>query len=131
MTPRCIDHLVFPVADLEASRAFYDAVLGAMGWELCIQQGAPSWGPPGAEDFIITEATPPPAPVHIAFAAVSREQVDAFHAAGLAIGAPDNGAPGLRPQYHAGYYGAFLLDPDGNNVEAVYHERDPADVPPA
>ncbi len=61
--------------------------------------------------------------MHVAFAARDRETVDRFHAAGLDAGGGDNGAPGLRPRYHPGYYGAYLLDPDGNNVEAVFHDR--------
>lgn len=130
MTARCIDHLVLPVSDLEASRAFYNAVFGALGWREELDDGAPTWGPPGAEDFIIVPGAPPPDGLHIAFHADTREQVDAFHAAGLAAGARDNGPPGLRPQYHAGYYGAFLLDPDGNNVEAVHHERAAPGVSP-
>jgi predicted lactoylglutathione lyase len=70
--------------------------------------------------------------MHLAFAADTREQVVAFHAGGLAAGGRDNGAPGERPQYHPGYYAAFLLDPDGNNVEAVLHERSgPHEEPPA
>jgi catechol 2,3-dioxygenase-like lactoylglutathione lyase family enzyme len=131
MTPRCFDHLVLPVADLEASRAFYDAVCTALGWAMEIQQGAPSWGPPGAEEFIITQGSPPPDGLHLAFHADTREQVQAFHAAGLAAGARDNGPPGLRPQYSGRYYAAFLVDPDGNNVEAVCHEEEPSGVPPS
>ena len=73
--------------------------------------------------MITTDGRPVTRDVHVAFAARSRTEVDAFHAAGLTAGATDNGAPGERPQYHPGYYGAFLLDPDGNNVEAVFHDR--------
>ena len=115
----CVDHLTLPVADLEASRRFFAAALGALGWQESIVDGGPTWGPPGGEDFSIEEGEPPPKGMHLAFAAESTDEVDAFHAAGLAAGGRDNGAPGLRPRYHAGYYGAFLLDPDGNNVEAV------------
>lgn len=71
--------------------------------------------------FWISETREPATPRHIAFRAHSRTEVDAFHRAGLSLGAEDNGAPGLRPEYHSNYYGAFLLDPDGNNVEAVFH----------
>jgi len=119
----CIDHLTLPVADLEISRAFYSAVFAALGWSEERVEGLPTWGPPGAEDFSIAEGSPPPGGMHIAFLADDRGGVEAFHAAGLAAGGRDNGSPGLRPQYHEGYYGAFLLDPDGNNVEAVLHER--------
>ena len=84
----------------------------------------PAWGigPEGSEDFWIAPGEPT-APVHIAFAAPDRATVDAFHAAALAAGGRDNGRPGLRPQYHAGYYAAYVFDPDGNNVEAVFHDR--------
>jgi catechol 2,3-dioxygenase-like lactoylglutathione lyase family enzyme len=121
--PVCIDHLTLPVSDLETSRAFYAAVFAALGWEEVRVEGAPTWGPPGAEDFSIAEGGPPPNGMHIAFLADDRAEVDAFHAAGLDAGGRDNGGPGIRPQYHEGYYAAFLLDPDGNNVEAVLHER--------
>ena len=118
----CIDHLTLPVADLDASRLFYAAALGGLGWSEVSVENMPTWGPPGSEDFTIAPGTPPPNGMHLAFAADTREQVDAFHAGGLAAGGRDNGAPGPRPQYSAGYYAAFLLDPDGNNVEAVLHE---------
>ena len=119
----CIDHLTLPVADLEASRTFYTAVFAALGWNEEKVEGMPTWGPRGAEDFSIAPGAPPPGGMHIAFLAENRDEVDAFHAAGLAAGGRDNGAPGLRPKYHEGYYGGFLIDPDGNNVEAVVHER--------
>ena len=69
------------------------------------------------------EAAEPSGPLHLAFLAAGTGEVDAFHRAALAAGGQDNGAPGLRPQYHAGYYGAYVIDPDGNNVEAVFHDR--------
>ena len=72
---------------------------------------------------MVARGEPPSTPVHLAFAAPDRATVDAFHAAALAAGGRDNGAPGLRPRYHAGYYAAFALDPDANNVEAVFHDR--------
>ena len=78
-----------------------------------------------ADDFALSTAYGTGAPVHIAFAADRREQVDAFHAAALAAGGRDNGAPGLRPEYSEGYYSAFVLDPDGHNVEAVAHGAGP------
>ena len=119
----CIDHLTLPVADLDASRVFYAAALGGLGWAEVSVIGMPTWGPPGAEDFTIAPGSPPPGGMHIAFLAETREQVERFHAGGLAAGGRDNGAPAERPQYHPGYYAAYLLDPDGNNVEAVLHER--------
>jgi catechol 2,3-dioxygenase-like lactoylglutathione lyase family enzyme len=133
----CVDHLTLPVADLEASRLFYAAALGGLGWSEVSVDGMPTWGPPGGEDFSIAPGTPPPRGMHLAFAAESRGQVEAFHAGGLAAGGRENGAPGPRPHYHAGYYAAYLLDPDGNNVEAVLHERpashepEPPSVTPA
>ena len=72
---------------------------------------------------MLSGSGPPHAPLHIALAASSRGQVVAFHAAALAAGGEDNGPPGLRPEYHAGYYAAYVLDPDGHNVEAVFHDR--------
>jgi catechol 2,3-dioxygenase-like lactoylglutathione lyase family enzyme len=121
--PVCVDHLTLPVADLAVSHAFYAAVFGALGWREESVEGLPTWGPAGAADFSIAEGAPPPDGMHLAFLASDRGAVGAFHAAGLAAGGRDNGAPGLRPQYHEGYFAAFLLDPDGNNVEAVLHER--------
>jgi catechol 2,3-dioxygenase-like lactoylglutathione lyase family enzyme len=119
-----IDHITLRVRDLAASVAFYDCVLAPLGHE----RGYSSDDPPFAEwgDFSVilrSDGEPVAQHLHIAFAAATREQVDAFHAAGMAAGYTDNGAPGERPQYHAGYYGAFLLDPDGHNVEAVHHGR--------
>jgi catechol 2,3-dioxygenase-like lactoylglutathione lyase family enzyme len=126
----CIDHLTLPVSDLDASQAFYGAVFAALGWSEERVESMPTWGPPGAEDFSIAPGEPPPGGMHIAFLAASREEVEAFHAAGLEHGGRDNGAPGPRPKYHEGYYAAFLLDPDGNNVEAVLHERPHEPEPP-
>jgi catechol 2,3-dioxygenase-like lactoylglutathione lyase family enzyme len=120
-----IDHVTVGVADIERSRAFYAAALKPLGFgELPGGDELPgiAFGPAGLEDFIISPAYRTGAPVHVAFAADSRAQVDAFHAAGLAAGGRDHGPPGIRPQYSDGYYGAFLLDPDGHNVEAVFHE---------
>ena len=131
MTRRvCIDHLTLPVADLATSRAFYAAALGALGWREASVEGMPTWGPPGAEDFSIAEGAPPPSGMHLAFLTDSSDRVASFHAAGLAAGGTDNGAPGLRPAYHEGYYAAYLLDPDGNNVEAVFHDRPHEPDPP-
>ncbi len=125
--PVCIDHLTLPVRDLEASRLFYAAALGGLGYNEVSVEGMPTWGPQRAEDFSITPGEPPPGGMHIAFAAQSREDVEAFYADGLAAGGSDNGAPGIRPVYTPGYYAAYLLDPDGNNVEAVLHERPASD----
>lgn len=120
-----IDHVTVGVGDLDRSRAFYTRALLPLGFA---EIGPSSGGLPEVEfgleeapDFAISTAYPTGAPVHIAFAADRREQVDAFHAAALAAGGRDNGAPGLRPEYGDGYYGAFVIDPDGHNVEAVCH----------
>ena len=118
-----IDHVHIRVQDAAASVAFYKAVLATLDippiWES--ERGAQ------LANLVITDGEPKTiGPVHIAFVADSREQVDAFHRAGIEAGARDNGAPGVREQYssEAGgrYYAAFLLDPDGNNVEAVHRE---------
>ncbi len=121
-----IDHVTLGVSDIDASRAFYEAALEPLGLGRARTHealpGEVEFGPDGLTDFAISTAYPTGAPVHVAFAADSREEVDAFHAAGLAAGGRDHGAPGIRPQYSERYYGAFLLDPDGHNVEAVFHE---------
>jgi catechol 2,3-dioxygenase-like lactoylglutathione lyase family enzyme len=120
-----IDHLVIGVSDLEVSRRFYARALEPLGFgEIPLTGGGQSgvsFGPPGLDDFAISEQYEVGGQVHIAFSADSREQVDAFHAAALEAGGRDNGAPGPRPEYSEGYYGAFVLDPDGHNVEAVFH----------
>ena len=125
-----IDHVGFSVADLAASRAFYDAALKPLGFGLQMEvtedqtggHGAHlGYGTPQIPFFWIGTGRAPGSGTHVAFAAQSAADVDAFHAAALAAGGRDNGKPGLRPEYHPGYYGALVLDPDGNNVEAVFH----------
>jgi catechol 2,3-dioxygenase-like lactoylglutathione lyase family enzyme len=114
-----IDHVTIRVSDFEASRAFYSCVLAPLGLEPYVGEMFAEWG-----DFSIAADDRPVAQnVHIAFPAKSREEVDAFHRAAMEAGYRDNGPPGERPIYHKGYYGAFVLDPDGNNVEAVFHDR--------
>ena len=120
--PPFIDHVALAVSDLEASRRFYAAALAPWGAREQEVEGAYAYGPPGREDLLIVAGEPGP-PIHLALAAFDRETVDAFHAAALRAGGRDNGAPGLRPRYHAGYYAAYVLDPDANNIEAVYHDR--------
>jgi catechol 2,3-dioxygenase-like lactoylglutathione lyase family enzyme len=134
MDTHMIDHVDIRVADVDASRAFYDAALAALGYRANPEVADPSGGreigfrasgrvefaihSPGSEpgqDTVTTGA-------HIAFSAQTRDAVGAFHAAALAHGGRNNGRPGLRPEYSPGYYGAFVLDPDGNNVEAVLKE---------
>ena len=117
-----IDHVTLRVTDFEASKAFYSAVLAPLGHELGWEDPAQrlaEWG-----DFsIAADGKPLTRDVHVAFAAKSRQEVDAFHRAALEAGYRDNGPPGERSVYHEGYYGAYVLDPDGNNVEAVFHDR--------
>ena len=118
--PNVVDHLWIRVRDVAAARAFYAAIAPVLG--LRVRDGRERRVHVEAADrsFALLEGTPT-ANLHIAFAARDDTTVDAFHAAALAAGYRDNGGPGERPQYHAGYYGAFVLDPDGTNVEAVHH----------
>jgi catechol 2,3-dioxygenase-like lactoylglutathione lyase family enzyme len=126
-----IDHVGTNTTDFARAQAFYDATLGALGYvrnsnmewkdEGGVTRHACSYGTGRKPTLWLAEVGSPPTPRHIAFVAKDRSAVDAFHAAGLALGAKDNGPPGLREHYHPNYYGAFLIDPDGNNVEAVCH----------
>jgi catechol 2,3-dioxygenase-like lactoylglutathione lyase family enzyme len=117
-----IDHAKLFATDPAASRAFYVQALKPLGYRVMLEP-APGVVGLGATrpDFWIAPADSAPTLCHLAFRVDSEFEVDAFHAAALAAGGTDNGAPGLRPLYHQNYYGAFVLDPDGNNVEAVYH----------
>jgi catechol 2,3-dioxygenase-like lactoylglutathione lyase family enzyme len=120
---RLVDHIQLVVADLSASRRFYDAVLQVLEIPLGGGTDAHFWYD---ELFVSTPDGPEAAGEltgrhHLAFQAKDRATVDAFYAAGLAAGGRDNGPPGERTKYHPGYYAAFLLDPDGNNIEAVFH----------
>ena len=116
-----LDHLGIGVRDLAASRAFYEAALAPLGFGVVMEgEQYVAFGPTARPIFFLG-AREPSSRVHIAFQANDRERVDAFHAAGLAAGGHDNGHPGLRPEYHPHYYGAYVLDPDGNNAEAVCH----------
>jgi catechol 2,3-dioxygenase-like lactoylglutathione lyase family enzyme len=117
-----IDHVGLGVSDLEPSRAFYEQALAPLGYQVLIERdGSLGFGRDGKPDFFIHVNRPLSGPTHVAIASPDRATVDAFYAAGLAAGGRDNGPPGLRPQYHQHYYGAFVLDPDGNNLEAVCH----------
>ena len=127
-----IDHTGLVVSDYDKSKAFYTQALAAIGYGLLMEFPAAvtghtdvaGFGEGGKPDFWISrgpEANKPP--IHIAFRVPNRAMVDAFHAAGLAAGGVDNGAPGIRAHYHPNYYGAFVLDPDGHNIEAVCHEQ--------
>jgi catechol 2,3-dioxygenase-like lactoylglutathione lyase family enzyme len=121
-----IDHVGFPVSDYPRSRAFYEKALAPLGYVLVMEvqqneQGAKAcgFGAGGKADFWIGGEGGLNRPMHIAIAAKEHAIVDAFYNAAMAAGGKDNGAPGLRPHYHANYYGAFVLDPDGHNIEAV------------
>lgn len=120
-----IDHVIIEVRDLAASRAFYEQTLAPLGMRVLFEHrtSGVGFGTGGAPGFFL-RAGARSGPLHLAFASPERSGVDAFHAAAIAAGAIDNGAPGPRAQYHAGYYGAFVLDPDGNNIEAVCHTPD-------
>jgi catechol 2,3-dioxygenase-like lactoylglutathione lyase family enzyme len=123
-----IDHVGFPVSDYERSKAFYSAVLAPLGYSLVmeVQQDendspAAGFGANGKPDFWIGGEGGLSRALHVAIAVKERRTVDAFHRAAMAAGARDNGVPGLRPHYHPDYYAAFVLDPDGHNIEAVCH----------
>lgn len=124
-----LDHIGLSVADFARSRAFYIAAFAPLGYGPVMEvtkeqtggyEGA-GFGPPGRPQFWIGTGEKRSGPVHVAFVAPDRASVDAFHRAALAAGGTDNGAPGLRPHYHPNYYGAFVFDPDGHNIEAVCH----------
>ena len=122
-----LDHIGLAVSDLERSKAFYQAALKPLGLGLVMEVTAEETGGDahagfGAGEkafFWVGTGAGPKGGTHVAFATETRAEVDAFYRAALAAGGQDNGAPGLRPRYHPNYYGAFILDPDGNNVEAV------------
>jgi catechol 2,3-dioxygenase-like lactoylglutathione lyase family enzyme len=124
-----IDHTGIIASDFEKSKAFYLSALAAIGYDLLVELPASitghtdvaGFGEPPKPDFWISNGTPNNPPVHVAFRVGSRPLVDAFYKAAIAAGGRDNGAPGLRPHYHPNYYGAFVLDPDGHNIEAVCH----------
>lgn len=124
-----IDHAGIVVTDWQKAKTFYDAALAPLGATLLHMvpeefTGGAKVGGYGRDkpDFWLHEGAEPGPGCHYAFTAASRAEVDAFHAAALAAGGRDNGAPGPRPHYHAHYYGAFVIDPDGNNIEAVCHK---------
>ena len=124
-----IDHIALHVHDIARATEFYLKALAPLGYGMVMEVSAEETGHGAAigfgadqkASFWLGEGGKASGPMHVAFVAPSRAAVDAFHAAALLAGAADNGPPGLRPHYHANYYGAFVLDPDGNNVEAVCH----------
>jgi catechol 2,3-dioxygenase-like lactoylglutathione lyase family enzyme len=125
-----IDHTGLTMSNPEKSRHFYDNALAPLGYQMMMEipkehtGGAVvlGYGVPPKADFWVNEGTPNQPKIHIAFRAENRKQVDEFYRAALAAGGKDNGAPGPRPHYHKDYYGAFVLDPDGHNIEAVCHK---------
>jgi catechol 2,3-dioxygenase-like lactoylglutathione lyase family enzyme len=123
-----IDHVGFSVSDYARAKAFYVKALAPLGYALIMEvtaqetgQPAAGFGSDGKPDFWIGQEGKPEKPVHVAIVAKARPAVDAFYRAALAAGGKHNGSPGLRPHYHANYYAAFVLDPDGHNIEAVCH----------
>jgi catechol 2,3-dioxygenase-like lactoylglutathione lyase family enzyme len=129
-----IDHTGLDVSDPVRSRRFYEAALAPLGYKVLMEVpteftgGAVvlGFGVPHKPDFWIHQGTPQKPSLHVAFRAENRALVDAFHQAAINAGGRDNGPPGLRPQYHKDYYGAFVLDPDGHNIEACCHDPVPA-----
>jgi catechol 2,3-dioxygenase-like lactoylglutathione lyase family enzyme len=122
------DHVKFGVSDYAASKAFFLDALEPLG-VVVVAEGPPTYGvelcpKDGKVSLIVYQTDEKPARLHLAFVAGTRRQVDAFHRAALQAGGTDNGAPGLRPQYHASYYAAFVIGPDGHNIEVVCHEPD-------
>ena len=126
------DHLSTDATDYEKTKTFYEAALGALGYDIQTEMKADwdqdfpgrrmcAFGPTGKPAYWIIEVKEPASPRHIAFSAENRTAVSSFYDAAMAAGGMDNGAPGPRPMYHEHYYGAFVLDPDGNNIEAVCH----------
>ena len=119
------DHVGLNVKDYAASRAFYEQALAPFGYRVVMafdEWKAAGFGPADKPEFWVAQREPYGTGTHVAFAAPDRATVDAFHVAALAAGGRDNGPPGLRTDYHPTYYGAFVLDADGNNVEAVCHK---------
>jgi catechol 2,3-dioxygenase-like lactoylglutathione lyase family enzyme len=125
-----IDHTGVTVSNFEHSKSFYSAALAPIGYALLMEIPAAitkstdvaGFGEAPKPDFWISGGNPNRPPIHVAFRVSSRAMVDAFYKAALAAGGTDNGAPGIRAHYHPDYYGAFVLDPDGHNIEAVCHE---------
>lgn len=122
------DHVKFGVSDYAASKAFFLKALEPLGIAVA-SEGPPTYGvelisPKDKASLCLYQTAEKPAHLHLAFTAENRQQVEAFYRAALQAGAKDNGAPGLRPQYSGNYYAAFVIDPDGHNIEVVCHESD-------
>lgn len=130
-----IDHLSTYTTDFERSQAFYDKVMGALGYQRTaglvatwdaefLNRRMAAYGPAGKRILWLIEVKESATPRHVAFQAPSRQHVTAFFETALAAGGQDNGGPGPREQYHPTYFGAFVIDPDGNNLEAVFHGKE-------
>ena len=121
-----IDHVTFGVSDFDRSVRFYNRAFAPLGVRRLFDDDSGPAKATGYGDtrpwFWIAQHDPASGKLHVAIRAASRDAVDLFHRAGLLAGGTDNGPPGLRPHYHRGYYGAFVLDPDGHNIEAVFHD---------
>ena len=124
-----IDHLLVHVSDIKKSGHFYDMALEPIGYKKLYDTPVEfmgnmslGWEDSSKTELYITESSSTEPKIHLAFRADHREQVDAFYKAAMSAGGKDNGKPGLRPKYHENYYGAFVLDPDGHNIEAVCHD---------
>jgi catechol 2,3-dioxygenase-like lactoylglutathione lyase family enzyme len=119
-----LDHITLHVRDYTKSRDFYRKALSPLGYDIIheYEGEACGIGIAGKPEFWITTGDPPQSRIHIAFRADNRKLVDSFYEAAIAAGGEDNGKPGLRPDYHPNYYGAFVIDPDGHNIEAVCHD---------
>ena len=118
-----IDHIGFAISNTEASKAFYNQALKPLNIELVMEvEGWVGYGRDGKAEFWFGEHEYKQLPMHIAFVADNRDQVDKFYEAAIAAGGKDNGKPGIREIYHPNYYGAFVIDPDGHNIEAVCHK---------
>ncbi len=127
-----IDHSGLVVSNIAKSKAFYMKALAPLGYKLMAEFPSTitgeadfaGFGVPPKPDFWISQGTPNKPAIHVAFRAETRKQVKEFYSAAIEAGGRDNGAPGLRPHYHQSYYGAFILDPDGHNIEAVCHNNE-------
>lgn len=121
-----IDHFTFRVSNIEATARFYSAALSPLGYSMSFDQTFDDhvrvigFGKDGKTNTFFAAEAPTSGPAHIAYKAQSRREVDEFHKLALDAGGKDNGAPGMRPEYHENYYGAFVFDPDGNNIEVVF-----------
>lgn len=125
-----LDHIGFPVSNFEVSKNFYEKALAPLGIAIIMEVGADQtenggralgFGAEGKPFFWISEDTRKATAIHLSFTARDRKSVDSFYEAAIAAGGKDNGKPGIRALYHPNYYGAFVIDPDGNNIEAVSH----------